>query len=75
LAKFQAILAEAGVQREAAEATNVELKDRAVAIKAEMESLGSYALEQAELIKVALEAADGAAKTHGDYVAWVGNER
>jgi hypothetical protein len=55
--------------------TNSELKAKAVAIKAEMESLGGYALEQAELIKVALEAADSAEKTHADYVAWVANER
>merc|ERR1719283_483103 len=75
LAKFQAILAQAAAEREAAAAANEEAKAKIAAIKGEMEFLGSYAGEQAEAILAAEKAADGAAKAYDDRVAWVNNER
>merc|ERR1719374_527556 len=48
LAKFQAILAQAAAEREAAQAANDAATAKIAAIKAEMEFLGSYAGEQAE---------------------------
>merc|ERR1719193_2126370 len=70
LAKFQAILAQAAAEREAAQAANEAAVAKIAATKAEMEFLGAYAHEQADLIKAAEEAADNAA-----YVAHVDSER
>merc|ERR1719230_1975927 len=61
LAKFQAILAQAAEEREAAAAANEAAVAKAAAIRAEMEFLGGYAHEQAAMIKDAEAAADGAA--------------
>merc|ERR1719259_1150856 len=58
LAKFQAILAQAAAEREAAQAANDDAKAKIAAIKGEMEFLGSYAGEQAEQIKAAEAAAE-----------------
>merc|ERR1719348_831461 len=74
LAKFQAILAQAAAEREAAAAINEGYKAKIVAIKAEMEFLGAYAGEQAEMIKAAEAAADGAAAL-ASYTDHVNNER
>merc|ERR1719447_875982 len=71
LAKFQAILAQAAAEREAAEAANAAAKEKAVAIRAEMEYLGAYAHEQADLIK----AADGAAASLASVTAAIDSER
>ena len=55
MAKFQAILAQAAAEREAAFNANEEAKAKIAAIKGEMEFLGSYAHEQAEMIKVGMD--------------------
>merc|ERR1712061_590184 len=75
LAKFQAILAQAAAERGAAEAANVAAKEKAAAIKAEMEFLGAYAHEQAELIKAAEAAADGAAASLASVSAAIDSEK
>merc|ERR1719186_2512153 len=75
LAKFQAILAQAAAEREAAQAANEAAVAKIAATKAEMEFLGAYAHEQADLIKAAEEAADKAAAGHAAYVAHVDSER
>merc|ERR1712121_302114 len=75
LAKFQAILAQAPAEREAAEAANAAAKEKAAAIKAEMEFLGAYAHEQADLIKAAEAAADGAAASLASVTAAIDSER
>merc|ERR1719243_404763 len=66
LAKFQAILAQA-----AADAATAKI----AAIKAEMEFLGGYAGEQAEQIKAAEAAADGAAASLASVTAAIDSER
>jgi len=75
LAKFQAILAQAGAEREAAQAANDDAVAKIAAIKAEMEFLGEYAHEQADLIKAAEAAADGAAAALASATDYVNNER
>merc|ERR1712002_25443 len=75
LAKFQAILAQAAAEREAAFNANEEAKAKIAAIKGEMEFLGSYAHEQAEQIKAAEAAADGAAKYLEEHTAYINGER
>jgi len=75
LAKFQAALAQAVVEREAAAAANAAAVEKAVAIRAEMEALGSYALEQAELIKAAEAAADGAAASLAQITDHINKEK
>merc|ERR1712168_1224637 len=72
---FEAILAQAAAEREAAEAANVAAKEKAVAIRAEMEFLGAYAHEQAELIKAAEAAADGAAASLASVSAAIDSEK
>merc|ERR1711990_1404841 len=75
LAKFQAVLAEATAAREAAATANVDAVAKIAFLKGEIEGLGSYAGEQAELIKDAEAAADGALKAYDDRVAWVAGQR
>merc|ERR1719391_374421 len=75
LAKFQAILAQAAAEREAAAAANEEAKAKIAAIKGEMEFLGSYAGEQAEQIKAAEAAADSALTAWQQYTAHIDSER
>jgi len=75
LAKFQAILAQAAAEREAAFNANEEAKAKIAAIKGEMEFLGSYAHEQAEMIKAAEVAADGAAASLASVTAAIDSER
>merc|ERR1719186_2465376 len=75
LAKFQAILAQAAAEREAAQAANEAAVAKIAATKAEMEFLGAYAHEQADLIKAAEEAADKAAAGYAAYVAHIDSER
>merc|ERR1719309_717685 len=75
LAKFQAILAQAAAEREAAQAANEAAVAKIAATKAEMEFLGAYAHEQADLIKAAEKAADKAAAGYAAYVAHVDSER
>jgi len=75
LAKFQAILDQAAAEREAAAATNAELKAKIVATKAEIEYLASTAGEQAAAILAAEEAAAAAAASLDDRIAWVNGER
>merc|ERR1711872_449707 len=75
LAKFQAILAQAAAEREAAFNANEEAKAKIAAIKGEMEFLGSYAHEQAEQIKAAEVAADGAAASLASVTAAIDSER
>merc|ERR1712200_141565 len=73
LAKFQAILAQAAAEREAA--FNANDKAKIAFIKGEMEFLGTYAHEQAEMIKAAEAAADGAAKYLDEHTAYINGER
>merc|ERR1719193_624315 len=68
LAKFQAILAQAAAEREAAFNANEEAK-------AKIDFLGTYAHEQAEMIKAAEAAADGAAKYLDEHTAYINGER
>jgi len=75
LAKFQAILAQAAAEREAAQAANEAAVAKIAATKAEMEFLGAYAGEQAAMIKAAEEAADKAAAGYAAFVAQVDSER
>merc|ERR1719243_279798 len=75
LAKFQAILAQAAAEREAAQAANDAATAKIAAIKAEMEFLGGYAGEQAEMIKAAEAAADGAAASLASVTAAIDSER
>ena len=75
LAKFQAILAQAAAEREAAQAANDDAKAKIAAIKGEMEFLGSYAGEQAEQIKAAEAAADQALTAWQQYTAHIDSER
>merc|ERR1719167_863555 len=75
LAKFQAILAQAAAEREAAQAANDAAKEKCAAIRAEMEFLGGYAGEQAEQIKAAEAAADGAAASLASVTAAIDSER
>merc|ERR1712200_213619 len=75
LAKFQAILAQAAAEREAAFNANEEAKAKIAFIKGEMEFLGSYAHEQAEMIKAAEAAADGAAASLASVTAAIDSER
>merc|ERR1719369_1030076 len=75
LAKFQAILAQSVAEREAAQAANAAASEKAAAIRAEMEFLGAYAHEQADMIKAAQDAADGAAVALDQYTAHVNKER
>merc|ERR1719259_541751 len=75
LAKFQAILAQAAAEREAAQAANDAATAKIAAIKAEMEFLGGYAGEQAEQIKAAEAAADGAAVYLASVTAAIDSER
>jgi len=75
LAKFQAILAQAAAEREAAFAINEDLKAKIAATKADIEFLGSTAGAQAEEILAAEAAANAAQASLDDYVAWVNNER
>merc|ERR1719173_280071 len=75
LAKFQAILAQAAAEREAAFEANEAAKAKIAAIKGEMEFLGSYAHEQAEMIKAAEVAADGAAASLASVTAAIDSER
>jgi myosin heavy subunit len=75
LAKFQAILAQAALEREAAQAINDDARAKIAAIKAEMEFLGEYAGTQAEEIKAAEKAAEGAAASFASFTAAVDNER
>merc|ERR1712200_95934 len=75
LAKFQAILAQAAAEREAAFNANEEAKAKIAFIKGEMEFLGTYAHEQAEMIKAAEAAADGAAKYLDEHTAYINGER
>merc|ERR1712212_450822 len=66
LAKFQAMLDGQVAQREAAQAENAEKVATIAALKAEIEGLGSHALEQAEIIKDMSERADSATKSLAD---------
>jgi myosin heavy chain 6/7 len=75
LAKFQAALDAAAAARAEAQANNEAAVAKIAAYKAEIEYLGAYAGEQAEMIKAAEEAANGALKSYEDRVAWVDNER
>jgi len=75
LAKFQAVLAQSVADREAAQAANEAAREKAAAIRAEMEFLGGYAHEQADMIKAAQAAADGAAVALDQYTAHVNKER
>merc|ERR1712193_594921 len=75
LAKFQAILGQAAAEREAAQAINDDCRAKIAAIKAEMEFLGEYAGTQAEEIKAAEKAAEGAAASFASFTAAVDNER
>merc|ERR1719355_227513 len=75
LAKFQAALAQSVAEREAAEAANAAAKEKAIAVRAEMEFLGSYAFEQADLIKAAEAAADSAAASLASVTAAIDSER
>merc|ERR1712002_286061 len=75
LAKFQAALAQSVAEREAAEAANAAAKEKAIAVRAEMEYLGSYAFEQADLIKAAEAAADSAAASLASVTAAIDSER
>jgi len=75
LAKFQAALDAAAAARAEAQANNEAAVAKIAAYKAEIEYLGSYAGEQAEMIKAAEDAANGALKSYEDRVAWVDNER
>ena len=75
LAKFQAILEQASAEREAAFQANEAAKAKQVAIRAEMEFLGEYAHTQAELIKEAEAAADGALVAFNQYTDYVNKER
>ena len=52
LAKFQEALAQSVAQREAAAAANAAAVQKAIDIKTEMSFLGTYAHEQAAMIKV-----------------------
>jgi len=75
LAKFQAALDAAAAARAEAQANNEAAVAKIAAYKAEIEYLGAYAGEQAEMIKAAEDAANGALKSYEDRVAWVDNER
>merc|ERR1712121_473236 len=75
LAKFQAALDAAAAARAEAQANNEAAVAKIAAYKAEIEYLGSYAGEQAEMIKAAEDATNGALKSYEDRVAWVDNER
>jgi len=75
LAKFQAILAQAAAEREAAAAANEELKAKIAATKAEIEFLAATAGEQAQAILAAEAAAAAAQASLDDRIAWVNNER
>jgi len=75
LAKFQAILAQSVAEREAAEAANAAAREKAESIRAEMSFLGSYAHEQAELIKAAEAAAEKAGAGLATATAAIDSER
>merc|ERR1712142_1036838 len=75
LAKFQAMLDNQVAQREAAQSENVAKVDLIASLKAEIEGLGTHALEQAEEIKTMTERADAATKTLADTEAYVASER
>merc|ERR1711931_123699 len=75
LAKFQAMLDNQVAQREAAQSENVAKVDLIASLKAEIEGLGTHALEQAEEIKAMTERADSATKTLADTEAYVASER
>merc|ERR1719466_299243 len=75
LAKFQAALAQSVAEREAAEAANAAAKEKAIAVRAEMEYLGSYAFEQADLIKAIAVRADSAAASLASVTAAIDSER
>jgi len=75
LAKFQAILAKAAEEREAAAAANAGLKEAIAAAKAQIEFLGASAgTDAAEIVK-GEEAAAAALAAYDDRVAWVNNQR
>jgi len=75
LAKFQAMLDNQVAQREAAQSENVAKVDLIASLKAEIEGLGTHAIEQAEEIKTMTERADAATKTLADTEAYVASER
>merc|ERR1719369_1407915 len=68
LAKFQAILAQAAAEREAAFAINEDLKAKIAATKADSEFLAATAGEQAQAAAAAAQA------SLDDRIAWVNNE-
>jgi len=75
LAKFQAALADATAAREAAFTANADAVAKIAFLKGEIEGFGSFAAEQADAIKAAEDAADGALKAYDDRVAWVANQK
>merc|ERR1719180_116867 len=75
LAKFQAILAKAAEEREAAFNANAGLKEAIAAAKAEIEFLGATAGADAADIIAGEEAAAAALAAYDDRVAWVNNQR
>merc|ERR1719193_886199 len=72
LAKFQAILAKAAEEREAAAAANAGLKEAIAAAKAEIEYLGATAGNDAADI---LKGEEAAVAAYDDRVTWVNNQR
>jgi len=75
LAKFQAALAEAATAREATMAINVAQKEKAAALKAEIEYLGSSTGDQVALIKAGEAAATAAAANLASVTAAIDSER
>jgi len=75
LAKFQAMLDAQVAQRETAEAEHNEKTAKIAALKAEIEALGGFAVEQAEIIKDMNDRVEGATKSLADTEAYVASER
>ena len=75
MAKFQAILAKAAEEREAAFNANAGLKEAIAAAKADIEFLGATAGADAADIIAGEEAAAAALAAYDDRVAWVNNQR
>jgi len=75
LAKFEAILAQAGAEREAAAEANAGLVAKLAAMKSEIETLAASSGQEAEQILAAEAAAAGALAAYEDQVAWVNGQR
>merc|ERR1719334_2305080 len=75
LAKFQAMLDAQVAQREVAEAEHADKTAKIAALKAEIEALGGFAVEQAEIIKDMNDRVEGATKCLADTESYVASER